>query len=442
MSNKNLQQAPILSQQRLEYERLQSEASQLGSQLAQALAEGEASSNFAQEQTQKLAKLNNENTLLQKQLDDLGRQVQTLLREIARRDDPTIPPDEELENVEAALGTESLITNHLVSFKSIDGLQAQNQRLLKVVRELGQTMENEEKEYREAMEKEQTEAIKEAHDAMQELAAQLERQKTSSDSIIQAYVKERDTLRTMLTRSEKISAISALPQAATLNGAVVTTEQSDLARELEDVTGQFDAYRKEMGIDSGRLRDDLIAAQREVNQMGAVLAKANAKIEYLTGLFSPFVYELKPGLNITSDRQRMNEEQFQMHNQELNELTKRNRQLLEQWTRTDIECNRVSEDLHLTTGRLEQLRNENANLRAEKKIWEVSKYQKNSGLMLILLQSVQGRLVEENRTLTMQSSHLTDLMSNVQKMHNDLERSGENDRRRLESQLHLLESQT
>lgn len=73
----------------------------------------------------------------------------------------------------------------------------------------------------------------------------------------------------------------------------------------------------------------------------------------------------------------MNEEQFQMHNQELNELTKRNRQLLDQWTRTDIECNRVSgrvtEDLHLITGRLEQLRNENANLRAEKKIWEVSK---------------------------------------------------------------------
>ena len=258
------------------------------------MAEGEASSNFAQEQTQKLAKLNNENTLLQKQLDDLGRQVQTLLREIARRDDPTIPPDEDLENVEAALGTESLITNHLVSFKSIDGLQTQNQRLLKVVRELGQTMENEEKEYREAMEKEQTEAIKEAHDAMQELAAQLERQKTSSDSIIQAYVKERDTLRTMLARSEKISS-SALPQTATLNGAVLTTEQTDLARELDDVHGQFDAYRKEMGIDSGRLRDELIAAQREVNQMGAVLAKANAKIEYLTGQFSSLVYKLKPG---------------------------------------------------------------------------------------------------------------------------------------------------
>ena len=257
------------------------------------MSEGEANINFAQEQTQKLAKSNNENTLLQKQLDDLGRQVQTLLRDIARRDDPTIPPDEELENVPAASDTESLITNHLVLFKSIDGLQQQNQRLLKIVRELGQAMENEEKEYREAMEKEQAEAIKEAHEAMQDLAAQLERQKTSSDSIIQAYVKERDTLRTMLARSEKNSPLS---QAVMLNGAGVTTGQTDLAKELEDVHGQFETYRKEMGVDSGRLRDELITAQREVNQMGAALAKANAKIEYLTGQFSLFVlYELESG---------------------------------------------------------------------------------------------------------------------------------------------------
>jgi nucleoprotein TPR len=57
-------------------------------------------------------------------------------------------------------------------------------------------------------------------------------------------------------------------------------------------------------------------------------------------------------------------------------------------------------------------------------------------------QSVQGRLVEENKTLALERSHISDLMVNVQKMHNDLERSGENDRRRLENQLQMLEGQT
>ncbi|KAF8158177.1 hypothetical protein B0H34DRAFT_444170 [Crassisporium funariophilum] len=401
------ERAPILSQQRIEYERLQSEASQLGSQLAQALSERDNQANFAQEQTQKLAKSTNENDLLQKQLGDLGRQVQNLLREITRRDDPTIPPDEEMEGVLADPegGTESLITNHLVLFKSINGLQDQNQRLLKIIRELGAKLESEEKDYRETMEREQAEAIKEAHEAMQELAAQLERQKKSSDTIIQAYVKERDTLRTMLARAEKGTGLRSISDG---NEGLAMVPQNNLTKELEDIQGQFEAYRMEMGVDSGRIRDELIASQREVNQMGAALAKANAKIEYL------------------SDRHRMHEEQFVMHNRELNELTKRNRQLMDQWTRMDIECNRVTEDLQIATGRVEQLRNESANLRAEKKIWE----------------SVQGRLVEENRTLAMERSHLSDLMSNVQKMHNDLERSGENDRRRLESQLQMLEGQT
>jgi nucleoprotein TPR len=54
---------------------------------------------------------------------------------------------------------------------------------------------------------------------------------------------------------------------------------------------------------------------------------------------------------------------------------------------------------------------------------------------------VQIRLVEENKMLALERSHLSDLMGNVQKMHHDLERSGENDRRRLETQAQLLEQQ-
>jgi nucleoprotein TPR len=61
--------------------------------------------------------------------------------------------------------------------------------------------------------------------------------------------------------------------------------------------------------------------------------------------------------------------------------------------------------------------------------------------VLKILQGVQNRLVDENRTLAVERSHLSDLMANIQKMHNDLERSGENDRRRLESQIQMLEGQ-
>ena len=241
--------------------------------------------NIAQENTQKLNQSLRENELLQKQLEDLGRQVQSLLREVARRDDPTLlaTADEDVRHM-VAEDTDSLITNNLVLFKSISGLQEQNQKLLRIVRELSSKMESEEKDYKEAMEREQSEAIREAHEAMQELAAQLERQKKNSDNIIQTYVKERDALKAMLARAEKTAGSKSTGVTSTAAAAAASVEgPSDLAQELAEVQSQFDAYRTEMGVDSVRLREDLSATQRESAHLGAALAKANAKVEYLTG---------------------------------------------------------------------------------------------------------------------------------------------------------------
>ena len=268
-----------MSQQRAEYERLQAEASQLASQLAQALSERDLQGNIAAENAQKLVKSAKENELLQKQLEDLGRQVQGLLREISRRDDPTIPSDEDLDTVAVAPAedTEAVITNNLVLFRSIGSLQDQNQKLLKIVREMGRKMESEEREYKDAMEREQAEAIKEAHEAIQEMAAQMERQKKSNEGIIQAYVKERDALRAMLARVEKTGVVVEQPN--------TDLPDTDIARELAETQSQFDAYRKEMGMDSSKLRDDLTASQREIGQLAAALAKANAKNEFMAGVF-------------------------------------------------------------------------------------------------------------------------------------------------------------
>ena len=103
--------------------------------------------------------VSHKNELLQKQLNDLGRQVQALLKEIARRQDPTIPSDEELEADEGNAPAENIdevITNHLVLFPNIPALQAQNQKLLGIVCKMGAKMEAEECKYREMLEKEQS----------------------------------------------------------------------------------------------------------------------------------------------------------------------------------------------------------------------------------------------------------------------------------------------
>lgn len=259
----------------------------MATELSQALAERDAQANVAQETNQKLFKTARENQVLQQQLADLGLQVQTLLKEIERRDDPSIPPDDELEAIPPSEDVDALITNNLVRFRSIGGLQEQNQKLLKITRELGQKMENDERDYREALEKEQGEAVREAHQAMLELSAQLENQKKTSDSLIKAYVKERDTLKAMLSRAGNQAVVAEIN--GTGQAIMAGATSPDLAKELAEVQGRFDAYRVEMGVDAGKLREDLQHSQREATQLSSNLAKSQARCEYLQGsAFTPF----------------------------------------------------------------------------------------------------------------------------------------------------------
>lgn len=162
-------------------------------------------------------------------------------------------------------------------------------KLLRCVREMAVRMESEERDYKEQLENEQTEAIREAHEAIQALQTQLDNTQTSHQVTIQAYIKERDTLKTMLARYERggtgmTSAVSADGQtspAPAVNG--VAREPTELEKELEEARNNFEAYRKEMGVDTIRLREEVIQYQREASQLSASLAKANAKIEFLNG---------------------------------------------------------------------------------------------------------------------------------------------------------------
>ncbi|KAI5123451.1 hypothetical protein M0805_008822 [Coniferiporia weirii] len=400
------ERAPALVQQKIEIERIQEESGQLAAQLTQALAERDGFLSQIQETNQKHSKVEKENRLMQQQLDDLGRQLKTLLKELGRSHDPTLPTDEDMEGIPPAENIDAVITNNLVLYRSIPQLQEQNQKLLRIVRDLGARMETEESEYKEQLEREQSEAVREAHEAIQALQMQLETQQKSQQATIQAYVRERDTLKTMLARHERNGvAPGGSPSTPHVNGHA--PEPSELEKELEEIRSSFDAYRQEMGVDSVKLREEATQYQREANQLGAALAKANAKIEFL------------------NDRQRMVQERYDMQERESQALNKRNQQLHEQCTRLDIACNRASEELASALNQVERLRNECSNLRAEKKIWE----------------NVQVRLLEENKILSVERSRMTDLIGNVQKMHNDIDRANEGDRRRFESQIQSLENQ-
>jgi nucleoprotein TPR len=257
---------------------------ELAKQLSTVITERDAQASLVQETTQKFSKVTTENKLLQQQLDDLGRQVQHLLRDIARRDDPTIPADEDLDQVVGETGNVGeVITNSLLLFKNIGDLQAQNQRLMAVVRNLSSQLENEELEYKANMEREQVEAIKEAHEAIQELASTLEREKRHHEKVTQAYMKDREALKAMVARAEKTGVVMTPFEGAPLPTENGVVGEDELVKELTEVQNQFEAYRTEIGLDTLKLREDLVQAQREATTATAAFAKAEAKVQYMTG---------------------------------------------------------------------------------------------------------------------------------------------------------------
>jgi wobble nucleotide-excising tRNase len=94
----------------------------------------------------------------------------------------------------------------------IQGPQEQNQRLLKIFRDLGTKMRAE-KEHHESLQQEQAKAVSEAHQALQKVQENLESQKKNHDVTIQAYQEERDAFKAMLVRADhKIESLAKCNQ--------------------------------------------------------------------------------------------------------------------------------------------------------------------------------------------------------------------------------------
>ena len=172
----------------------------------------------------------------------------------------------------------SIRSSRLVLFRSIPTPHAQNQKLFGIIRKMGAKMEAEERRYRGALEKEQGEAVRGAHEAITALQEQLEAQRHAHDVKMQAFIKERDSLKVLIARAERGN--SGKDSHGQANG---TATDSDIAKELAEIQQQFDAYRAEIGVDPVRLREDAIASQCEVAQLTAQLAKSNAKLEITGG---------------------------------------------------------------------------------------------------------------------------------------------------------------
>lgn len=229
-------------------------------------------------------RLSTDNTILNQQLSDLGRQVRALARAVAARDDPALGEPSEGDEEEQAIlrraeeigDTDSVVSAHLVTFATVNDLQVQNQKLLQITRQMGRQLEQGEQEALARREGEENQAVAEAHELILRLKEEIESQRARTE----AYEKERDMFRRML--AQKGAAIPAGTAGPAADG-VAANGDLDATRMLADVQAAFDAYKTEMSVDSQKLREDLAQAQKDVGNARTELAKSKAQADFMTG---------------------------------------------------------------------------------------------------------------------------------------------------------------
>jgi len=206
--------------------------------------------------------------------DDLSRQVQGLLRQLAIRDDPSLA-NSPMDGPAPVEG--DLITDHLLEFRSIRGLQEQNHKLLKMTRGLMAKLDAQEinRATSDTDDLDTAATLEQATQTINRLHAQLlEAQKKINEA-----VKERDFFSKLLAKGEG------------LNWSPSGTGDGDSPHQqtIVSLQAEMDTIRSKAEEEIKEIRDQLRAKAEAAGVAEVERAKADAKATLLEGKLEPLV---------------------------------------------------------------------------------------------------------------------------------------------------------
>jgi len=419
---------PEIQELQDEHIRLEAEVASLSSMLATAAEEKDVLKRDGRRDKARAQGFERENALLEQQSRDLSAQIKVLLIEVQIREEGVnLTATERLQIHQAATGqgdeavlggmsdTARLISQRWVTFKSVFDLQDRNAELLRLTRELGERMEGEEaraKSNEQAQEKTELESLRD----------RVERYKDEIKSLVtqsQSYIRERDMFRRMLSHRGQIPPDADLesmfgksineakaPQTPQRGVQTPTSRDSaDYARLLKELQSHFDVYRQEAATNHTTLNSQIDQLAKEKGGLQGEIARASSQV------------------TLAHERYEMLQANYNQLKTEGAEMQKRSQSLAEMAAKQDIRTQQVAEELIETKGLTESLRNENANLKAEKELWR----------------RIEARLSEDNRSLVEEKSRTYKILTDTQNLFNERELSDSETRRRLQGQVESLE---
>jgi nucleoprotein TPR len=213
---------------------------------------------------------------VQSTADDLSRQVQSLVRQIAVQNDPALANLPLDGDAEASTG--DIITDHLLEFRSIRSLQEQNVKLLKLTRGLMAKLDSQEISRATADDGDIQVGL--TLDQATETIEKLHHQLLDAQRKINEVIRERDTLSKLLVRGE------GLRKPAQVGGNGLGESGSDAQEALvQRLQEEMADERRKADEEVERVRKELGARKEELGTAEVGRAQAEAKATLLKGSF-------------------------------------------------------------------------------------------------------------------------------------------------------------
>lgn len=412
--------APILKRQREEYERAQKAVASLSAKLEQAMKEIQR----LQEDTDKANKhssvLERDNQRMEIQIKDLSQQIRVLLMELEEARGNHVIRDEEVSSADISSSSE-VISQHLVSYRNIEELQQQNQRLLFALRELGETREREEQETTSSK-------IAELQNKLENSLRELEQLRESRQhqmQLVDSIVRQRDMYRILLSQTtgmaiplqasslDDISLVSTPKRSSTSQTVstpapepiIESTETIEAKAALKQLQEIFENYKKEK-MDSEKLQNEqLEKLQEQVTDLRSQNTKISTQLDF------------------ASKRYEMLQDNVEGYRREITSLQERNQKLTATTQKQEQIINTMTQDLRGANEKLAVAEVRAENLKKEKEMLKLS----------------EVRLSQQRESLLAEQRGQNLLLTNLQTIQGILERSETETKQRLSSQIEKLE---
>jgi nucleoprotein TPR len=424
--------SPEIEEIRLENTRLKAEVEEVADMVQQANTDRDAARKAARKWEGTAQGLSKEADLLRQQLRDLSAQLKMVLYELQSREEglEALSDADRIQLEQLARGelddgaldgmspTGKFISQHLVIFRNVQELQNQNVQLRHITRKLGEEMEGEEAR---AKRNQQEEDLRELED----LRTRLTEYQDSIQSLTarsESYIQERDMFRRMLAHRGQLpmdadltatfgQSTATMPATPARGQSVEPSQDSralaDYVKLVKEMQQHFDSYREEAATDHSALKQQADRLSKDKSDLQGEIARTSSQ------------------LTLAHERYNMLQSNYNMLKSENGELQKRTQSLSEIATRQDIKTQQVAEELVEARSLADSMRNETANLKAERELWK----------------NIENRLTEDNRSLVDERSRLNKMVSDLQSLQNEREHADSESRRKLQSRIETLESE-